>query len=76
MCQICVRKLYGTKRQYNVDNIEVHHIVPIAEDYDKRLDDSNLICLCGRHHEQAEVGEIARVELIKIAHEQAEKYGY
>src|SRR4051812_15779288 len=50
LCQVCIRKLYNTHQQYNFTNIEVHHIVPIAEDYHKRLDDDNLICLCSYHH--------------------------
>ena len=31
LCQICIRKLYGTTQQYNNREIEVHHIVPIAK---------------------------------------------
>lgn len=69
-CQICARGLYNPDRQYETDNISVHHIVPIAEDWDKRLDDENLITLCAKHHEQAEKGEIKKEELKKIAQEQ------
>lgn len=70
LCQICIRKLYGTTRQYNNKEIEVHHIVPVAEDWDKRLDNSNLISLCSRHHEMAEAGKIPRMELIELARQQ------
>lgn len=73
LCQICIRKLYNTTQQYNFTNIEVHHIVPIHEDWDKRLDDDNLICLCAYHHKMAEVGEIPREILFKITEEQEEK---
>lgn len=69
-CQICERGLHNPDRQYETDNISVHHIVPIAEDWDKRLDDENLITLCAKHHEQAEKGEIKKEELKKIAQEQ------
>ena len=69
-CQICVRGLYNPDRKYETDNISVHHIVPIAEDWDKSLDDENLITLCAKHHEQAEKGEIKKEELKKIAQEQ------
>lgn len=69
-CQICVRGLYNPDRKYETDNISVHHIVPIVEDWDKRLDDENLITLCEKHHEQAEKGEIKKEELKKIAQEQ------
>ena len=45
----------------------VHHIVPLVEDYEKRLDDDNLITLCSRHHEMAEKGDIDRRELLVSA---------
>ena len=44
--------------------LEVHHIVPIEEDYTKRLDSSNLITLCRYHHEMAEANEISKEELL------------
>ena len=72
-CQICERGLHNPDRQYETDNISVHHIVPIAEDWDERLDDENLITLCAKHHEQAEKGEIKKDELKKIAQEQERK---
>lgn len=72
-CQVCIRGLHNHDRQYETDNISVHHIVPIAEDWDSRLDDSNLISLCSKHHEQAEKGQIKRNELQKIAKEQEER---
>lgn len=71
-CQICKRKLYGAKR-VETEGVSVHHIVPIVEDWDARLDDSNLISLCGRHHEMAEKGEIPRKELQEIARQQEEE---
>ncbi|MBR6968520.1 MAG: HNH endonuclease [Ruminococcus sp.] len=49
--------LYGT---------EVHHIVSIANDYDKRLEDDNLITLCRFHHEEAEAGEYSLEYLEKL----------
>ena len=70
LCQVCIRNLYGTTRQYNNREIEVHHIVPVAEDWDRRLDNKNLISLCGRHHEMAEAGKIPRTELIELARQQ------
>lgn len=72
-CQICARGLYNPDRKYETDNISVHHIVPIAEDWDKRLDDENLITLCAKHHEKAEKGEIKKEELKKIAQDQERK---
>lgn len=46
--------------------LEVHHITPIVEDYDKRLDDDNLITLCSLHHSQAERNIISREHLREI----------
>ena len=69
LCQLCIRGLHGQKR-YSRDTVEVHHIVPIAEDYDKRLDNNNLITLCIKHHEMAEDGRVPRGELLEIAKEQ------
>jgi hypothetical protein len=48
----------------------VHHIIPIAEDDSKRLDNDFLITLCEFHHEAAEAGKIPRAELIEMAREQ------
>lgn len=70
LCQVCIRKLYGTIRQFNASDLSVHHAVPIEEDYDKRLDDNNLITICNKHHEMAESGEIPRIEILKIINEQ------
>lgn len=66
LCQICIRNLHNTlPKQYN-NNVQVHHITPIIEDYDKRLDDNNLITLCIYHHHMAEHGQITRKKLYEI----------
>ena len=52
--------------EYTYKELEVHHIIPLEEDYNKRLDSDNLITLCRYHHELAEKGEISREELQKI----------
>ena len=54
LCQCCIRLMHGTMRKHNYDDLSVHHIVPIAEDYEQRLDDDNLITVCGHHQERAE----------------------
>lgn len=47
LCQLCIRNLYEIYgRPYNHKLIEVHHIEPINENYDLRLEENNLICLC------------------------------
>ncbi|MEY2195328.1 HNH endonuclease [Neobacillus sp. BF23-41] len=66
LCQICLRKLYNTAAQYNFTNIEVHHIESIAENWDKRLDDGNLISLCAYHHKMADSREIPKNILVGI----------
>lgn len=73
LCQICIRKLYGYDRQYNYENLSVHHAIPIETDYDKRLDDDNLLTVCGMHHEMAECREIPYEVVKKIIDEQEEK---
>lgn len=70
LCQICLRDGYRTERQYNSQCLEVHHIVKIKDDYEKRLEDSNLITLCERHHGMADAGKIPARELQEIAMEQ------
>ncbi len=75
LCQICIRKLYGTKIQFNYENLSVHHAVPIEEDYDRRLDDDNLLTVCDRHHEMAESGEIPYEVVKRIIEEQENTCG-
>ena len=69
-CQICIHGMYEPDRKYETRDLSVHHIIPIAEDWDRRLDTDILITLCRRHHEMAEVGNIPRDELLKIVEEQ------
>lgn len=64
VCQVCVRNLYNPLRIYETDNLQVHHVIPLEKDYNKRLDNDNLITLCEKHHEMAEAGEIP-IEVIK-----------
>lgn len=70
LCQACIRMMKGTVGRYTHERLSVHHIVPLAEDYDKRLDDNNLITLCAMHHELAEAGELPRQELLEAVEEQ------
>lgn len=69
LCQVCIRNLHGTVRRLNHERLEVHHIIPLEEDEDKKLDNQNLITLCERHHEMAEQGKISRGELLAITAE-------
>lgn len=66
LCRVCLTKQFNTKLQHNSRRLSVHHITPIAEDYDRRLDDDNLITLCSYHHELAECGGIPRPLLFEL----------
>lgn len=67
LCEYCLR---GGVIQYK--GLEVHHIEPLRERPDLLLDDSNLVCLCRAHHEDAEAGRISREVLRDIAMERGE----
>ena len=69
LCQICLRNLYNTLTFLNFKAVEAHHITPINEDYDRRLDNDNLISLCAYHHRMADKGQIPREELYEIVAE-------
>lgn len=66
MCQICKTGKYHTDKKYNVEGLSVHHIEPLLYNFDKRLDDDNLITLCSYHHELAEKGRIPSNELKEL----------
>lgn len=61
-CRVCLAAGVINNR-----DLSVHHIVPLAANYDLRLDDSNLVTLCRYHHERAEMGQIDRRELQVLA---------
>ncbi len=65
LCRCCIANIYETNYVYNFDNLEVHHIVPLEEDFSLRLDDGNLITLCAYHHKFAEDRTISR-EILKL----------
>lgn len=60
-------RITGCITRYNSRRLSAHHIIPLAEDYDRRLDDDNLITLCSYHHELAERGVIPRPLLLELA---------
>lgn len=68
LCQVC-----KANDKFTYNNLEVHHITPLEDDFDMRLDDDNLITLCEEHHEQAEHGEISREYLYRLLET---AYGY
>ena len=44
----------------NYNNLEVHHIEKLRHNTERLLDDDNLICLCTKHHHQADTGKIKK----------------
>lgn len=74
LCQICIRELYNTKTKYNTEDLEVHHNTPINEDYNKRLNNDNLLTVCHYHHELCENGKIPREEVQQIINKQENKH--
>lgn len=61
MCVVCLQN-----KILNLKQIEVHHIEPLVEAFNRRLDDDNLIPLCATHHKAAEKGEITREYLFSL----------
>ena len=70
MCVYCMQH----DNHINTEEIEVHHIVSLKQDYNRRLDDDNLISLCREHHEAAEVGVIKQHTLLSMAAKQEDLY--
>lgn len=67
LCQACLHNLDGQGARYTMDGLEVHHIEPVAEAWERRFDWDNLITLCRTHHELAEAGRISRESLAAVA---------
>lgn len=51
MCLCCQAGLEKTYKKFNTEELDVHHIIPIEEDFNLRLSDDNLITICKVHHE-------------------------
>ena len=60
LCKVCEANLYNTIQQFNFTEVEVHHIEKLNENFDKRLDNDNLITLCRYHHKMADDGNIPK----------------
>lgn len=61
LCRYCLKN-----NRIVYEKIDVHHIIPLKDNFEMRLDDSNLISLCRMCHEDAEAGKITRLELQEI----------
>ena len=75
LCQVCIRELYGTHRKYNYEGLQVHHAVPVNSSEELRLDSSNLITLCSKHHAMCDKGEIPYGKVKQIILEQEKIIG-
>lgn len=62
LCAVCL-----DEGRLTYDALEVHHITKLRDAPDLLLEDGNLICLCRRHHEQADRGEIEPEKLRELA---------
>lgn len=62
LCEVCRDQGVLTYK-----GTQVHHIDALKERADLLLENTNLICLCEWHHEQAERGEIDKDYLRKLA---------
>lgn len=70
LCQICLRNLYDTVRQFNSEQLSVHHANKLNENYEQRLDNNNLLTLCERHHKMADDGTIPKELILSVIQEQ------
>ena len=59
LCAVCADEWKTKGNRINADaDLEVHHITKLRDDPDLLLEDSNLICLCVKHHKNADRGLI------------------
>lgn len=70
LCQICIRNLYDTTRKFNSNDLSVHHANKLNDAFEQRLDNNNLLTLCGKHHKMADDGVIPKEQILSIIHEQ------
>lgn len=65
LCQECLKEGRITEAT------QVHHIVTILEDFNKRFDEENLVSLCNYHHKKAH-GKLTKTEILKHEEETAD----
>ncbi len=68
LCSVCL-----AKGIYNYNRLEVHHIDKLEDNYERRLDNYNLIALCNEHHREAEQCKIDREYLFDLARKREDK---
>lgn len=62
LCSYCL-----ANNMLTYDGLETHHITKLRDRPELLLDDSNLICLCKRHHKLADDGKIDAELLRELA---------
>lgn len=76
MCLCCQAGLEKTYKKFNIEELDVHHIIPIEEDFNLRLSDDNLITICKVHHEMCEAGIISREQQMSLLSKTSEDVGF
>lgn len=69
LCEVCRDR----NERYTYDGLEVHHIIKLRDYPQGLLDDFNLVCLCVRHHKEADKGKINKEYLQNLARGREEK---
>lgn len=68
LCSVCL-----DKGIYNYDDIEIHHIIKLQDDPDRLLDNYNLICLCKKHHKEADNNKLDKDYLLRLARDREDR---
>ena len=63
LCSVCL-----DEGIYNYEDIQVHHIEKLQDRPDLLLENENLICLCRKHHKQADKGDLKKEYLSNLAY--------
>lgn len=61
LCQVCL-----SNNIFNYKDLSVHHIIPASVSEERRLDNSNLITVCERCHQDCEKGKIPKETQFKL----------
>ena len=64
LCEIC-----KDHNEIAYKDLEVHHIIPLRIAPELLLDNNNLVCLCTKHHREADSGKYSVEYLQKLAME-------
>mgnify|MGYP002855785077 CR=1 FL=1 len=69
VCRLCLTGRYTPDKRPCIvtQGLSVHHIVPLENDYDYRLENDWLITLCESCHELAEAGKVSAEYLHSLA---------